>query len=748
MQAETTDNPFFVEEFDGGDLKFRDYKNTSSAINFLNDFDGAVSQNFFLGVGIYKPHTDWVVPKEYFDLYPLSEIKLPTFIEDDLSDVPVFMKDLVNNFHDQVLAADKWAEIVQGYLASVSFADAMIGRVLDALKDNGLEDDTTIVLWSDHGYHLGDKEKWHKFTLWEEAARAPLIIVDPEVGEAGQKVDQVVELLDIFPTVLDLAGVAPASWAEGDSLVSLMKDVDAPWENVAVTQMYGSFSVRTDGHRYIRYEDGSEELYDIIGDPHQWNNLAQETSYAQVKAELKAELLDYAQENAVFFSDDNTDLVIGSAGNDMLVGGHPGTLSGGTGNDSYIVSDPNVTIVEPKEGGIDTVFTNMSFVLPEGVENLGTRSFRPTPLTLVGNDLNNAIWAKWKPDEINGRGGNDTLDGGAGNDVISGGTGSDSLIGFTGDDTLGGDSGDDTLTGGSGKDAFVGTPDELDGDVITDFTANDFIEIRGVRFASSAISISGGSTILNIDTDGEDGVDTVITLDGTFEDVFEATSSDEGEPAYTRIRLDSASPPEPPSGATPGNDLLNGTAGDDFLKGLGGNDTINGDQGDDTLRGSGDDDVVNGGEGNDRLWGNWGNDTLRGNGGDDVVNGGEGDDRQWGNWGDDTLDGGTGDDTLKGGQNNDTLIGGEGDDALSGGSGDDRFAFSGINGTDTITDFAIGSNVIEISGYGVVLQTFGDLDIDDDGTDTTIDLDTSVAGAGMIVVAGVIGLDATDFDFT
>ena len=148
------------------------------------------------------------------------QVELPATFPDDLSDVPQFMRDQIKPLHDEVLEAGVWKEMIHAYLATISFADAMIGRVLNALDESGLAENTAIVLWSDHGYHLGEKETWGKLTLWEETARAPLIVVDPdvEVPADGQRVDQVVELLDIFPTILELAGVAPAPWAEGENI--------------------------------------------------------------------------------------------------------------------------------------------------------------------------------------------------------------------------------------------------------------------------------------------------------------------------------------------------------------------------------------------------------------------------------------------------------------------------------------------------------------------------------------------------
>lgn len=193
---------FDAQPMEGPIESHSDHINVESAIDRINQ---AGDDPFAMFVGISKPHLGWVVPQEFFDLYPLDQIDLPYFIEGDLSDVPAFMQDRVlDHVHDAVLDAGFWKSALQGYFASISFADAMVGKLLDSLEANGQIDNTVIALWTDHGYHLGDKDNWHKFTLWEEAARAPFIIAMPGQDDNGQRVEQPVELVDIMPTILDI----------------------------------------------------------------------------------------------------------------------------------------------------------------------------------------------------------------------------------------------------------------------------------------------------------------------------------------------------------------------------------------------------------------------------------------------------------------------------------------------------------------------------------------------------------------
>ena len=251
----------------------------------------------FNAVGIYRPHLPWYLPQKYFDMHPLEDVVLPAVLENDLDDIPEFplrggrRGNLAPmGLHDWVIedeTGDRWRQGVQAYLASISFADAMLGHLLDALEQSGRADNTIIVLWSDHGWHLGEKARWRKQTLWRESTRVPLIIVAPGVTEAGAESAATVSLMDLYPTLVELAGLDMPGHPEGRSLVPLLEDPGAQWDYAAVsTNGLGSHAVSTDRYRYIRYSDGSEELYDLESDPNEWHNRAGDPQLAATQAEL------------------------------------------------------------------------------------------------------------------------------------------------------------------------------------------------------------------------------------------------------------------------------------------------------------------------------------------------------------------------------------------------------------------------------------------------------------------------------
>lgn len=243
---------------------------------------------FFLACGIFRPHLPWYVPAKYFDLHPLSKITLPKVNEHDLDDIPPIGRKfaLSQRDHERVLEHKQWEKAVQGYLASISFADAQVGRVLEALASGPNAKNTTVVLWSDHGWHLGQKLHWRKFALWEEATRNVLMISSPGLTRAGARCDRTVNLLDIYPTVAGMYGLKREG-AEGADLMPLIKKPDAPWNRPALTTyLRGNHSVRSERWRYIRYNDGTEELYDHTTDPLEWTNVAGKAEHAGVKADL------------------------------------------------------------------------------------------------------------------------------------------------------------------------------------------------------------------------------------------------------------------------------------------------------------------------------------------------------------------------------------------------------------------------------------------------------------------------------
>ena len=244
----------------------------------------------FIAAGIFRPHLPWYVPQKYFDMHPLDDIELPPTIENDLDDVPALGAASVlqsREWHDWIVPAQQWKAGVQGYLASISFADVMVGRLIDALDRSGRADNTIIVLWGDHGFHLGEKERWRKMTLWEESTHVPLIIVAPGLTTPGSSTARTVSLMDIYPTLVELAGLDRPVHVQGNSLLPLIEDPDAQWDEPALTTYpANSHALRSERFRYIRYADGSEELYDHDADPNEWSNLADQKRYAAAKAEL------------------------------------------------------------------------------------------------------------------------------------------------------------------------------------------------------------------------------------------------------------------------------------------------------------------------------------------------------------------------------------------------------------------------------------------------------------------------------
>jgi len=245
-------------------------------------------QPFFQAVGIYRPHIPWLVPRKYFDMYPLESIELPPVLEDDLDDVPEAPKRwLRRGWHRWLLDNGQWKNAVQGYCASISYADAQVGRILDALDGGPHADNTMIVLWADHGMHIGEKEQWEKFTLWEESTRVPFIFVVPGLTPAGGMCRRPVNLLDIYPTLVDLSGGKPAEPLEGVSLRPWLEDPERPSDRAVVTTWHqGNHGVRSERWRYIRYADGTEELYDHDNDPDEYHNLAGEPGFEAVKEEM------------------------------------------------------------------------------------------------------------------------------------------------------------------------------------------------------------------------------------------------------------------------------------------------------------------------------------------------------------------------------------------------------------------------------------------------------------------------------
>jgi len=279
-------------EFDWGSLPegyiYHDPQSADYAIRFLNTHEPG--KPFFLGCGIFRPHCPWYAPKKYFDLYPLDLIRAPEGLkDDDLDDVPpAGRKTSQSRDFNTIRDADKYKESIQAYLASISFADAQIGRVVDALARSRHADNTIIVLWSDHGWHHGEKNHWHKWTLWEDATKIPFIMVTPEINQGGASCAAPVSALSLYPTLVDLCRLPPPAHAfDEQSLRPLLDDPVARWKDAIVIERgKGECAVRSRTHRYIRYANGDEELYDLVNDSHEWTNLAGDKQSQKVKQSL------------------------------------------------------------------------------------------------------------------------------------------------------------------------------------------------------------------------------------------------------------------------------------------------------------------------------------------------------------------------------------------------------------------------------------------------------------------------------
>ena len=249
---------------------------------------------FFLAAGIYRPHLPWYTPRKYFDLYPPERITPPLLKANDLDDLPpagVKMAEQRRGDYELVMRAGKYREVLQAYLASITFADALVGHLLDALDAGPAARNTVIVFWSDHGWHLGEKQHLHKFTLWERSTHIPMIIAAPGVTQPGSRCTKPVGTIDIFPTLSELCGLSAPGGLDGHSLLPLLRNPSLEWNRPALTTHgRGNHTLRSERWRYIRYENGDEELYDHVNDPNEWTNLAGKPEFNAVKAMLAKSL--------------------------------------------------------------------------------------------------------------------------------------------------------------------------------------------------------------------------------------------------------------------------------------------------------------------------------------------------------------------------------------------------------------------------------------------------------------------------
>ncbi len=258
-----------------------------------------VTENpLFMSVGFFRPHRPLQVPKSWFDQFPLESIRRPTEPDgvDDWADMPEFARRLARTHahkplhnglsdHEYIVANDQWNATIRAYHASVAFVDRQIGRFLESLKKNPRGRETFVMLVSDHGWHLGEKKHWCKGAIWEQTTHIPFIVRGPGI-KAGSICTQPVSLIDVYPSLVDLAGFETPDWLDGISIKSQLAAPSTP--RPAAISSYGeaNTSIRTEHWRYIRYEDGSEELYDHRVDPDEWTNLANKPEHEETKKRL------------------------------------------------------------------------------------------------------------------------------------------------------------------------------------------------------------------------------------------------------------------------------------------------------------------------------------------------------------------------------------------------------------------------------------------------------------------------------
>ena len=281
----------FFSDPEGRDVEHTDGKVADETIRLMKQ---PRDQPFFIAAGFYKPHCPWITPTKYFDLYNSGQISLPEIPTGTKDYYPALALASTSPWPYFGLQDDQAEECKLAYYAAISFVDAQIGRVLDALDSLGLSDNTIVVFWSDHGYHLGEHGLWFKMSCFEESAKCPLIISVPGLKKAGQICRKPVELVDIYPTLAELTGLTPPSGLDGVSLTPLLKNPVAKWNHPAYTQVQRGnnpgHSVRTETWRYTEWGFGEmgNELYDEIADPQELNNLAGDPAYADIVMEMKA----------------------------------------------------------------------------------------------------------------------------------------------------------------------------------------------------------------------------------------------------------------------------------------------------------------------------------------------------------------------------------------------------------------------------------------------------------------------------
>ncbi|MGJ8695170.1 MAG: sulfatase [Verrucomicrobiaceae bacterium] len=242
----------------------------------------------FLAVGLFRPHIPFEVPQRFFDMHPLEDVQLPDYRADDLLDSRPPTR---QPWHKWVVKNKQWKTFMQGYLASISYTDYELGRLLDALDASPKKDNTIVVLWSDHGFHIGEKENWEKFQLWDQTTRVPLFIHAPGLSQDGAKTRTPATLTDLYPTLCELAGLPIPAQCTGSSLVPVLKSPTEKTTRLSLTsydfpEQGLAHAISDPRYRYIRHHDGFQELYDLIEDPNEFTNLAPKPESAPIITKL------------------------------------------------------------------------------------------------------------------------------------------------------------------------------------------------------------------------------------------------------------------------------------------------------------------------------------------------------------------------------------------------------------------------------------------------------------------------------
>lgn len=271
-----------------------DHPDNVTAQQIVQQLSKSFDKPFFMAAGLYKPHNPWTAPQRFFDMYPIDSVKMPTVMEDDWNDLPDIAKTWAGSpvDYDALKKSGQWKYIVRSYLACISFMDWNFGKIINALDSSKYKNNTIVVVSADNGFHMGEKKHFAKFALWEQTSHILHIWRVPGVTKPGQVCSQPVTLLNIYPTLAQLCGLTgPTSKLDGRSIVELLKDPLTDWKYPAVTTYeQGNQAIRDKQYRYIRYSDGTEELYDEQKDPNEWQNKAKDPAMKNVISEFRKKI--------------------------------------------------------------------------------------------------------------------------------------------------------------------------------------------------------------------------------------------------------------------------------------------------------------------------------------------------------------------------------------------------------------------------------------------------------------------------